>query len=375
MKKFFKTFFGIIASLCACLVLFTLIVYAVNRSQTNKEIELLKENGYYNPVSVGGYSINVAEFGNENGHTFVAMAGLGMGEFPVSARKMTEGIEEENLVVFVDRAGYGLSGDTQSNMTIEYIVEDYRRALKNAGIEPPYILMPHSIGGIYADYWSSLYPDEIEGIAFIDGTVLSENAFYGEPDGEVTFWDKAEAFAYSLGYGRFFLRRENEYLGGKYTKEEQLMADALNLMTMDSVAPVSESVMEAENAAKAIKSIVTDDIPKVYICSAYGFEEVEDLIEYNDWFNGRILKNKLKMSVRKTVYEGNEEYFDKLLAEFEKRRNDLVYPYAEKTGNCEVILLPGDHRIYQHKPVRCMRAVMKIISLVEENTPNEKNGG
>lgn len=49
--------------------------------------------------------------------------------------------------VFVDRAGHGFSDDTENEMTPEYIVEDYRKALKNAGIKAPYILMPHSIGG------------------------------------------------------------------------------------------------------------------------------------------------------------------------------------------------------------------------------------
>lgn len=92
-----------------------------------------KGKRYYNPVSVGDYSLNVAKFGNENGkHTIVALAGLGMGDYSVTARQMTKLFEEENLVVFVDRAGYGFSDDTENEMTLEYIVEDYRKALKNA---------------------------------------------------------------------------------------------------------------------------------------------------------------------------------------------------------------------------------------------------
>jgi pimeloyl-ACP methyl ester carboxylesterase len=130
---------------------------------------------------VGDYSLNVANSATKAvKHTIVGLAGLGMGDYSVSARQMTKTLEEDNLVVFVDRAGYGFSDDTNNDMTLEYIVEDYRKALKNAGIKAPYILMPHSIGGAYATYWVSKYPQEIEAIAFVDGSQLSADAFDDE---------------------------------------------------------------------------------------------------------------------------------------------------------------------------------------------------
>ena len=55
-------------------------------------------------------------------------------------------------------------------MTVEHVVEHYRTALQNAGIQQPYVLMPHSMGGVYATYWQSRYPDEIETVMIIDGS-------------------------------------------------------------------------------------------------------------------------------------------------------------------------------------------------------------
>ena len=159
MKRIIKTIVKIMLILLAALLIFSVVTYIVHRVKTKEELEVLQQNGLYNPVSVGDYSLNVAKFGNEDGkHTIVAIAGLGMGDCSVSMRQMTAGLEEDNLVVFVDRAGYGLSDDTNNEMTLEYIVEDYRKALKNSGVEGPYILMPHSIGGVYATYWCSQYP-------------------------------------------------------------------------------------------------------------------------------------------------------------------------------------------------------------------------
>lgn len=150
-ERIAKIISRILIILLAALMLFTLVTFVIHRVKTAKEIELLKEKGYYNPISVGDYSI--------------------------TEREMTSVLENDNMVVFIDRAGYGLSDDTDNEMTLEYIVEDYRSALKNAGIDAPYILMPHSIGGAYANYWISKYPNEIEAVVFLDGTQLSDAVF------------------------------------------------------------------------------------------------------------------------------------------------------------------------------------------------------
>ena len=174
MKKIIKITGRIMLILLVVLLIFTVVTYIVHQVKTNKEFDVLQQNGLYNLVSVGDYSLNVAKFGKEDGkHTIVAMAGLGMGDCSVSMRQMTACLEEDNQVVFVDRAGYGLSDDTSNDMTLEHIVEDYRKALKNSGLEGPYILMPHSVGGVYATYWVSNYPEAIEAVVFIDGTQLS----------------------------------------------------------------------------------------------------------------------------------------------------------------------------------------------------------
>ena len=133
MKRIIKITGKIMLILLAALLIFTVVTYIVHRVKTKEELDILQQNGLYNPVSVGDYSLNVAKFGNEDGkHTIVAIAGLGMGDCSVSMRQMTACLEEDNLVVFVDRAGYGLSDDTNNEMTLEYIVEDYRKALKNS---------------------------------------------------------------------------------------------------------------------------------------------------------------------------------------------------------------------------------------------------
>lgn len=361
-RRIGKIVFRVIFILLAVIVLFTAGIFVFHRIKTAEEVALLKEKGYYNPVSVGDYSLNVAKFGNENGkHTVVGLAGLGVGDYSVAARQMTACLEEENLVVFVDRAGYGFSGDTDSEMTLETIVEDYRKALKNAGVEAPYILMPHSIGGAYANYWVSNYPEEIEAVVFVDGSQLSANAFDDEPESSVGVGDRVLAFLAKMGFSRLVLRDYFYHYPDNFSEEEQVLGDALTYMTIDSIAPVSEAALIAENAQKAWNGIVTNDVPKLYICASWGAQTKEDVIEYNLWMNRQIEINGLDLPPKSSEYEENDEWLKAYLDDSEKGRREVIEPYAEKMGNCRVVCLGGDHMIYEQKPDECGKIIKDFI--------------
>lgn len=359
MKKAIKVTGKILMILLILLLLFTLITFIMHRVRTNQETALLKENGYYNPVSVGDYVLNVATFGNENGsHTIVALAGLGMGDYSIAERKMTAALEKDNRIVFIDRAGYGFSDDTNHEMTTEYIVEDYRKALQNAGIKAPYILMPHSIGGAYSNYWSSKYPDEIEAVVFVDGSQLSENASDDKPESTVGFSDKALVFLAKLGFSRYALRHNYYLLPDNYSEEEQRLCDALELMTEDSIAPISESCLLPQNRLAAWNGIVTNDIPKLYICTSWGFQTKEEFREYLKWFAALKEKNGLKAPDSAKI---SDEKIQEQVDNFAKQREEVIDPYTEKMGNCEVILLGGDHMIYEQKPEECGEVIKSFI--------------
>ncbi len=363
MKKVLKITGRILLILLIILLLCTLVTFFIHRVKTNQETSLLKEKGYYNPVSVGDYSLNVAKFGSENGrHTIVALAGLGMGDYSVAERQMTDVLEKDNTIVFIDRAGYGFSDDTDHEMTTEYIVEDYRKALQNAGIEAPYILMPHSIGGAYATYWSSKYPSEIEAVVFVDGTQLCENAFDDEPESTVGFSDKALVFLAKLGFSRYALRQNYYLLPDNYSEEEQRLCDALELMTEDSIAPVSESSLLSQNSQTGWDSIITNDIPKLYICASWGLQTKEEYREQLKWFSALKEKNGLKVPDSTKVFD---EKIQEQLDSFAKLREEVIYPYAVKMGNCEVVLLGGDHMIYEQKPEKCGEIIRSFIERLD----------
>ena len=65
MKKTLKIVGRIFLGLIALLLAFVLYTFFFHKIKTKKEISDLKAKGYYNPVSVGDYSLNVLSFGKK----------------------------------------------------------------------------------------------------------------------------------------------------------------------------------------------------------------------------------------------------------------------------------------------------------------------
>jgi pimeloyl-ACP methyl ester carboxylesterase len=50
------------------------------------------------------------------------------------------------------------------------IVEELRAELSRRNIHPPYVLVGHSLGGLYMQYFARNYPDEVTGLLLVDST-------------------------------------------------------------------------------------------------------------------------------------------------------------------------------------------------------------
>jgi pimeloyl-ACP methyl ester carboxylesterase len=76
--------------------------------------------------------------------------------------------------VTYDRAGVGLSEDGPPPRDGRRIAVELRRALRAAGIAPPYILVGTSLGGPYIRIFAGLYPDDVAGMVLVDPTPHDE---------------------------------------------------------------------------------------------------------------------------------------------------------------------------------------------------------
>lgn len=69
-----------------------------------------------------------------------------------------------------DRAGYGQSDLADGPRDGLRLVEELRAVLQASGHRPPYVLVGHSLGGMYMELFARSYPDEVVGLVLVDGT-------------------------------------------------------------------------------------------------------------------------------------------------------------------------------------------------------------
>jgi pimeloyl-ACP methyl ester carboxylesterase len=74
-------------------------------------------------------------------------------------------------VVSYDRAGIGESDPGPQPRDALRIASELHTALHSAGVEPPYVLVGHSMGGPYIRVFASQYPADVAGMVLVDPTM------------------------------------------------------------------------------------------------------------------------------------------------------------------------------------------------------------
>jgi pimeloyl-ACP methyl ester carboxylesterase len=74
-----------------------------------------------------------------------------------------------------DRVNVGLSDQEAGQHTATDDIEDLHALLEAAEIEPPYVLVGHSFGGMEMLMYSGTYPEDVEGIVLADATLPFES--------------------------------------------------------------------------------------------------------------------------------------------------------------------------------------------------------
>lgn len=171
MKKVAKLFIKVLIAILILIVLWTIVHQILIRVE-NKN---LKKSGEY--VTVNGKNMNVLSVGKGE-KTIVLMPGLGTTAPILDFEPLTTELQENFNVVIVEPFGCGWSDNTYEERSVDNIVEELRIALVQSGKKGPYILMPHSVSGIYAIWYANKYPDEVEAIIGIDCSLPTQTDYF-----------------------------------------------------------------------------------------------------------------------------------------------------------------------------------------------------
>ncbi|PKU53014.1 alpha/beta hydrolase [Lysinibacillus fusiformis] len=167
MKKMILILSKLIAVFAVAIILFLAIVFLVNI--VCSKIEQGKIETYGQSVAVDGKTMNVFIQG-EGEETVVLLPGYGTAAPALDFKFLVDELSPFYKVVVIEPFGYGLSDLTEKERSTENIVSEIHEALQRLHIER-YILMGHSISGLYGLDYVNKYPEEVSAFVGLDSSV------------------------------------------------------------------------------------------------------------------------------------------------------------------------------------------------------------
>jgi pimeloyl-ACP methyl ester carboxylesterase len=114
---------------------------------------------------IGGRRFFV-ELGGSGGLPVVFLAGAG--GFALDYWGVHRAAGGLGTSVLYDRSGTGWSDPIALPRTLREVTDELRVVLRAVGLEPPFVLVGHSLGGGYARHFAQRFPDETAGLLLLD---------------------------------------------------------------------------------------------------------------------------------------------------------------------------------------------------------------
>ena len=119
-------------------------------------------------VDIGGYRLAARCIGHG---TPTVILESGLGSSSGSWREVQPTVSEFARVCSYDRAGLAQS-DNRLDRSIEggFVADELHKLIAGLGLQPPFVFVGASIGGIYTRLYENRYPGEAAGLVFVDSS-------------------------------------------------------------------------------------------------------------------------------------------------------------------------------------------------------------
>lgn len=259
MKKFLRVTLKTLAVIASVVVLALATTSIVNAVASTTEEEKLESYGQLVPVD--GKKMNVSIHG-DGAETIVLIPGFGTAAPALDFGPLVEELQASHTVVVVEPFGYGLSDTTEKERTSANIVSEIHEAVESLDLDP-YVLMGHSIAGIYALDYVKAYPDEVMAFVGIDSSVPTQ------PSMDKEFPVGAMTAAKFLGLTRVMVELSGDpYAGLPYDEKTKEQMKILSLKNMLSVSYTNEMTHISSNFVAAQSLSFPKDLPVLLFVQA-----------------------------------------------------------------------------------------------------------
>lgn len=259
MKKFLRITLTTIASLLGIVVVALITTSAINAIASNSEAASLEPYGELVAVDGKQMSVSITGSGDE---TVVLLPGFGTAAPALDFLPLIDALAPHYRVIAVEPFGYGLSDETDSPRTSANIAAEIHSALQSLGVDQ-YILMGHSIAGIYGLEYVDRYRDEVTAFVGIDSSVPTQPGMDAE-------FDTASMQALkALGLTRILTELAGDpYVGLPYDAETKEQMKILSFRNSFSDTYVDEMQRIGANFDAAKQLAFPKDLPLLLFAQA-----------------------------------------------------------------------------------------------------------
>lgn len=223
----------------------------VNVVASNSESSRIESYGQR--VEVDGRKINVLVTGSGI-KDVVLLPGFGTSSPVLDFAPLVRDLSKDHRVIVVEPLGYGLSDGTDRDRTTENIVQEVHGALQALNVNR-YILMGHSIAGLYGIDYANRYPEEVSAFVGIDTSVP------GQPGMDTEFPTGMMSVAKNLGLLRLITAvtgSDDNPVYTEYAREQMQMLTNRNSM---SPTYLNEMAHISSNFKNALGTAFPKDLP------------------------------------------------------------------------------------------------------------------
>jgi pimeloyl-ACP methyl ester carboxylesterase len=169
---------GLKILLVACVVTtLVAVIGGASMRRTEREAYASRTETYPPPGTISeGLHLYCRGQSKSDEPTVILEAGSGGGV--TSVYGLVESLASETQVCAYDRAGMGWSAPVADEVrTADEITADLHALLTREGIEPPYVIVGHSYGGLLAQTFVAAYPEETEALVLVETRDAFEEAY------------------------------------------------------------------------------------------------------------------------------------------------------------------------------------------------------
>lgn len=172
VKRFFKIFGLVIIGLMLLGFVYEKVSEYIDSKTITPPGQMVEVNGHEMHIYCTGENIN----GNP---TIVMIPGAGSAYFTFD--KIQPTLSQYTKVCSYDPSGFGFSEGAKDGRTAQDVAKELSELLVKAKINGPYLVVGHSLGGIYAQVFAKNNVDSVKSMVLVDSSCI-EQADIKEPE-------------------------------------------------------------------------------------------------------------------------------------------------------------------------------------------------